>query len=107
MLPLRRGVDGTGLDDERLESKDVDDRDCPSRFFRLLRERGNVPPVPNGSSLDTRAVSRFMEGRTNFFCFEAGRISSRSTGTPRETRKRRRIRDLVQFGGWSGGGATS
>ena len=36
-------------------------------------------------------------GRTSFFCFEAGRISSRSTGTPRETRKRRRIRDLTQF----------
>lgn len=46
-------------------------------------------------------------GRTSFFCFEAGRISSRSTGTPRETRKRRRIRDLTQFWGWRGGGATS
>jgi hypothetical protein len=48
-----------------------------------------------------------MEGRTSFFCFEAGRISSRSTGTPRETRKRRRMRDLTQFWGWRGGGATS
>lgn len=38
-------------------------------------------------------------GRTSFFCFEAGRISSRSTGTPSETRKRRRIRDLTQFWG--------
>lgn len=44
-------------------------------------------------------VSRFMEGSTSFFCLEAGRISSRSTGTPRETRKRRRMRDLIQFGG--------
>lgn len=48
-----------------------------------------------------------VEGRTSFFCFEAGRISSRSTGTPRETRKRRRMRDRIQFGGWRGGGATS
>lgn len=43
----------------------------------------------------------------SFFCFDAGRISSRSTGTPRETRKSRRMRDLTQFCGWSGGGATS
>ena len=50
---------------------------------------------------------RSIEGRTSFFCFEAGRISSRSTGTPRDTRKRRRIRDLTQFWGCSGGGATS
>lgn len=48
-----------------------------------------------------------IEGRTSFFCFEAGRISSRSTGTPSETRKSRRIRDLTQFWGCSGGGATS
>jgi hypothetical protein len=50
---------------------------------------------------------RFIEGRMSFFCLEAGRISSRSTGTPRETRKRRRIRERIQFGGCSGGGATS
>ncbi len=43
----------------------------------------------------------------SFFCLEAGRISSRSTGTPRETRKRRRIRERIQFGGCRGGGATS
>ena len=43
----------------------------------------------------------------SFFCFEAGRISSRSTGTPSETRKRRRMRDRTQFGGCKGGGATS
>lgn len=48
-----------------------------------------------------------MDGRTSFFCLDAGRISSKSTGTPRETRNRRRIRDLTQFWGWSGGGATS
>lgn len=47
------------------------------------------------------------EGSTSFFCFEAGRISSRSTGTPRETRKRRRVLERIQSGGASGGGATS
>lgn len=52
-------------------------------------------------------MSGFIEGRTSFFCFEAGRISSRSTGTPRETRKSRLMRDLTQFWGWRGGGATS
>lgn len=50
---------------------------------------------------------RWMEGRMSFFCLEAGSISSKSTGTPRETRKRRRIRERIQFGGWRGGGATS
>ena len=39
------------------------------------------------------------DGRTNFFCFEAGRISSRSTGTPKETRKSRLMLDLIQSGG--------
>lgn len=48
-----------------------------------------------------------MDGRMSFFCFEAGRISSRSTGTPRETRKSLRMRDRIQFAGWRGGGATS
>lgn len=43
----------------------------------------------------------------SFFCFDAGNISSKSTGTPRETRNKRRIRDLTQFGGCSGGGATN
>lgn len=50
---------------------------------------------------------RSIDGRTSFFCFDAGRISSKSTGTPRETRNRRRMRDLTQFCGCSGGGATS
>jgi len=56
---------------------------------------------------DPEAGFRFIEGRMSFFCLEAGRISSRSTGTPRETRKSRRIRERIQFGGWRGGGATS
>lgn len=50
---------------------------------------------------------RCIEGRISFFCLEAGRISSRSTGTPRDTRKSLRIRDRIQLGGWSGGGATN
>jgi hypothetical protein len=50
---------------------------------------------------------RLVDGRMSFFCLEAGRISSRSTGTPSDTRKRRRILDRIQFGGWRGGGATS
>src|SRR5690606_10554109 len=42
---------------------------------------------------------RCSEGRTSFFCLdEAGRISSRSMGTPRETRKRRRMRERIQSG---------
>jgi len=56
---------------------------------------------------EPEAGFKFIEGRMSFFCLEAGRISSRSTGTPRETRKSRRIRERIQFGGWSGGGATS
>ena len=48
-----------------------------------------------------------MEGRMSFFCFDAGNISSRSTGTPKDTRKRRRMRDRTQYGGCKGGGATS
>ena len=43
----------------------------------------------------------------SFFCFEAGRISSRSTGTPSETKNSRRMRERTQFGGCRGGGATS
>lgn len=53
------------------------------------------------------ATSRSTDGRMSFFCLDAGRISSRSTGTPSETRKSRRMRDLTQFCGWRGGGATS
>lgn len=56
---------------------------------------------------EPEAGFRFMDGRISFFCLDAGRISSRSTGTPRDTRKRRRIRDRIQLGGCNGGGATS
>lgn len=61
-------------------------------------------------SLDVRGDpddGTFRDGRTSFFCFEAGRISSRSTGTPRDTRNSRRVRERIQSGGARGGGATS
>jgi hypothetical protein len=48
-----------------------------------------------------------MEGSISFFCLLAGRISSRSTGTPNETRKRRLMRERSQLGGARGGGAIS
>lgn len=66
--------------------------------------------VAERASCDVRGDDEegiFSEGSTSFFCFDAGRISSRSTGTPRETRNRRRVRDLIQSGGAKGGGATS
>lgn len=58
-------------------------------------------------SVEVRGPERMVEGRISFFCLDAGRISSRSTGTPRDTRKRRRIRERIQLGGWRGGAATS
>lgn len=57
--------------------------------------------------IDVLESSGLIEGSISFFCFDAGNISSRSTGTPRDTRNRRRIRDLTQFGGCNGGGATN
>jgi len=83
------------------ESTDVEEA-FPSLCFKreIERESLDVRGEPGGRL-------RWMEGRMSFFCLEAGRISSRSTGTPRETRKRRRMRDRIQLGGWRGGGATS
>ena len=52
-------------------------------------------------------LTRCSEGRTSFFCFDAGNISSRSTGTPSETRNNRRMGDRIQSGGCNGGGAAS
>ena len=48
-----------------------------------------------------------VEGSTSFFCLEAGRISSRSMGTPSETRKSRRMRERSQAGGERGGGVSN
>ena len=62
-----------------------------------------------GASEDSRGDKEVIciDGNTSFFCLEAGNISSRSMGTPRDTRNKRRIRDRSQFGGCSGGGATN
>lgn len=100
--PRRRGR--RLRDVERAESSEVEERPWPS-LFTLLTEDGT--PVAVLKEEEGELPSRFIEGRTSFFCFEAGRISSRSTGTPRETRKTRRMRDFVQLAGWSGGGETS
>jgi len=45
------------------------------------------------------ATVKFIEGRISFFCVDLGRISSRSTGTPSDTRNARRMRDRIQSGG--------
>lgn len=84
------------------ESTDVDDS-----FSRLMRPSG--PPLlrPSDEGRGERSPGMWIDGRISFFCFDAGRISSRSTGTPSETRNSRRIRDRTQSGGCSGGGATS
>jgi hypothetical protein len=56
---------------------------------------------------DVDVEVRLIFGRMRRFCFEGGRISSRSTGTPRDTRKSRRILLRVQLGGCIGGGCTN
>jgi hypothetical protein len=84
------------------ESTDVDDVFSPSR---LTRPRAPFRPSDEGRG--DFSPGMWIDGKMSFFCFEAGRISSRSTGTPRETRKRRRIRERTQSGGCNGGGATS
>lgn len=57
--------------------------------------------------VDARGDVRLMFGSTRRFCFDGGRISSRSTGTPSDTRNSLRILLRVQFGGCIGGGCTS
>lgn len=82
------------------ESTDVDEAlasDC--RTLDTERESEDVRGEPD--------VVTCNDGSTSFFCLEAGRISSRSTGTPRETRNRRRMRERIQSGGANGGGATN
>lgn len=81
----------------------------------VLREMGSEPlgfklsfaPMLRISRDGSSIVSSSIDGSTNFFCLLAGNISSRSTGTPSETRKRRLIRERIQSGGCRGGGATS
>ena len=82
------------------ESTDVDEAfsflTLPNAPLRLSAEgRGDFSP---GMCID---------GNTSFFCLDAGRISSRSTGTPSDTRNSRRMRERTQSGGCKGGGATS
>lgn len=61
----------------------------------------------NRSSAGVSGRSSCMEGSTNLFCLLGGRISSKSTGTPKLTRNNLRIRERVQLGGCMGGGETS
>jgi len=95
---LRRESDRDGLP---CESTDVEEA-FPSPCFRRDIGRESVEFLG-----EPEAGLRFMDGRMSFFCLDAGRISSRSTGTPSETRNSLLIRDRIQFGGCSGGGATS
>ena len=70
--------------------------------FTLAREPFRLP-----CDLERELLCNWVDGKTSFFCLEAGNISSRSTGTPRDTRNNRRIRERTQLGGCKGGGATS
>ena len=90
--------DREGLPWESRDVVEVFPSDCLSR--EMERESVDVRGDPEDGL-------RCIDGRISFFCLDAGRISSRSTGTPSETKKSRRIRDRIQFGGWSGGGAMS
>jgi hypothetical protein len=68
------------------------------------------PSAPFRSSAEgrgDRSPGIGMEGSMSFFCLEAGNISSRSTGTPSDTRNKRLILDRTQSGGCNGGGAMS
>lgn len=78
-----------------LESMDVDESLAPS-----CRRRSSW-------AVEARGDVRLMFGNTRRFCLEGGKISSRSTGTPKDTRNNRRILLRVQFGGCIGGGDTS
>jgi len=88
-----------GLEEEVVVSTDV--VDALLSFVFLARARASE------EGRGDLSLCMCMDGKMSFFCFEAGRISSRSTGTPSETRKRRRMRERTQSGGCNGGGATS
>jgi len=76
-------------------------------FCPLIRDIAPFAPLESIEPRGDRSDDRCIEGKMSFFCLLAGNISSRSTGTPRDTRKSLRIRDLSQSGGAKGGGATS
>lgn len=81
--------------DRPCESTEVLDALVPSRRSR----ESELRPSTEDARRDPDELTGRSEGRTSFFCLEAGRISSRSTGTPSETRKSRRMRDRIQSGG--------
>ena len=96
-----RFLDDADADGLPCVSTDVEDV-LPSPCFRRDADADRESEDVRGE-----LAERCSEGRTSFFCFDLGRISSRSTGTPRETRNRRRVRERIQSGGERGGGATS
>jgi hypothetical protein len=75
-----------------LESTDVEEALFSEAFRREME-------VELRGELAEEEVWRCMDGRISFFCVDFGRISSKSTGTPRETRKARRMRERIQSGG--------
>ena len=87
------------LPDGACLSIDVDDA------FSCFRRTRDPVLCPFGG--EGEPLRNFVDGRMSFFCLEAGSISSRSTGTPNDTRNSRRIRERTQLGGCNGGGATS
>lgn len=89
-----------------LSDFDADESIDAEDAFSLFT-RPSAPLRSSAEGLGDFSPGICIDGRMSFFCFEAGSISSRSTGTPRETRNSRRMRDRTQSGGWRGGGATS
>lgn len=67
----------------------------------------SLSTAPTLGLLGSPSSSKPRLGSTSRFCLLGGRISSKSTGTPRLTRNILRMRDFVQLGGWVGGGETS
>lgn len=76
-------------------------------FCPLIRDIAPFAPLESIDPRGDRSDDKCIDGKMSFFCLLAGNISSRSTGTPKDTRKSLRIRDLSQSGGANGGGATS
>ena len=79
----------------------------PTSLGLVLPLRWLAPREWEEGEVEREREPRLVEGSTSFFCLEAGRISSRSTGTPRETRKSRLMRERSQLGGESGGGVNN
>jgi hypothetical protein len=95
----------------------LDERPCPwlCPSFRLWPSSDDEPLPASLFSLSVALLESVLLlepnavlGKINFFCLpEDGRISSKSTGTPRLTRNSRRMRERTQLDGCNGGGATS